>query len=168
MGAFLIDTEVIKELGFTNGNVEDNIIATTIRRVQDTMLEPVIGTSFYRRLLQGVEDDDLNADETALMNDYITPLLVAAVDLRIIDHLTYEIRSKTVGTSRDEYMNPVTESENNRLADQLRKDYVVYKNKLIGHLRENEDNFPEYRDYVCNEEFQKPENKRQQVSVRFR
>jgi len=56
MTAFLIDLDKLKKIGYVNKNVENNILATVLRRVQDTMLEPIIGTSMYKRLLQGVKD----------------------------------------------------------------------------------------------------------------
>lgn len=169
MRADLIKVETIKEYGFIEKNVETNLITTTLRRVQDTMLEPIIGTSLMRRLQTGVDDNDLNAVEELLLNDYIVPFLIAACDLRIIDHLTYKIRAKSVGKVQDANFQPVSETENNRLADQLRSDVGTYKNKLIGFLCENEDNYPEYKDYVCNKEFKAPQKgQKQQVTVRFR
>ena len=85
MGAFLTDIDSIKERGFVNKNVENNIITTTLRRVQDTMLLPILGTTFFKRLLQGVEDSDLTVNETTLLNDYILDFLVACVDYRIVN-----------------------------------------------------------------------------------
>lgn len=167
MNAFLIDIYTLKEIGFTNSNVEDNIISTTLRRVQDTMILPILGTEFYKRLLQGVDDDDLTADETTLLNEYIAPCLIAAVDLRIVNHLTYEIRSKTAGTTRDEHMNPVSIPEKNQLTNDLRADYEVYRERLIGYLKDNCTTFPTYNTYVCNYENIKPDNGETFTGVRF-
>lgn len=167
MNAFLIDIDTIKKIGFVNSNVENNIISTTLRRVQDTMVRPILGSSLYKRLLEGIDASDLTADETTLLNDYVAPVLIAGVDLRIINPLTYEIRSKTVGTTRDEYMTPVTESENNRLSDELRRDFEVYKSSLVVYLCKNSDLFPEYNVESETEENIHPSNNSAKVNVRF-
>lgn len=167
MNAFLIDIETIKKIGFVNSNVENNIISTTLRRVQDTMLRPIVGSSLYTRLLAGVDADDLNANEQTLLNDYILPVLVAGVDLRIINHLTYEIRSKTVGTTRDDHMTPVTESENNRLSDDLRADFNTYRKTLVAYLCKNETLFPEYDDTSTTNENIQPDQGKTRTNIRF-
>lgn len=167
MGAFLIDIATIKELGFVNKNVENNLISTTLRRVQDTMLLPILGTGFYNRLCQGVEDDDLNSDETALLNDYIAPYLIAAVDYRVVNPLTYAIHAKTVGTAKDEHITPITESENNLLKDDLSKDMEVYRKRLVGFLKDNCTLFPTYEQYLCTFEAIKPDKGQTRTRIRF-
>ena len=167
MNAFLIDIQTIKKIGFVNSNVENNIISTTLRRVQDTMLRPITGSSLYTRLSQGVDASDLNTNEQILLNDYILPVLVAGVDLRIVNHLTYEIRSKTVGTLRDDDITPITESENNRLSDDLRADFNTYRKTLVAYLCKNSELFPEYDDTSDTEENIQPDAGSTRTNVRF-
>jgi len=167
MNAFLIDIVTIKKIGFVNSNVENNIISTTLRRVQDTMVRPIIGSSLYTRLLEGIDASDLNTNEQILLNDYILPVLVSGVDLRIINHLAYEIRSKTVGTTRDDHMTTVTPAENNRLSDDLRGDFNTYRKTLVGYLCKNSDLFPEYNDASTTEENISPDKGATRTNVRF-
>ena len=165
--SYLVDIKAIKKVAFTSSNVEDTMIASTLLRIQDVMLRPILGTTFFQRLLTGVTDDDLNADEDALINDYIFPVLVAAVDLRIIKPLTYKIKAKTAGTMRDEHIMPLTSGEQTRFEDELRADYDAYKLVLIGHLKDNKDLFPEYKDYECSSENVPPEDKSTRTNIRF-
>lgn len=158
MNLFLIDLDTLKKIGYVNKNVENTILTTSLRRVQDTMLEPIIGTSLFKRLLNGVKDNDLNANETILLQDYISQVLISAVDLRVCNHLTLEIRSKTVGKAQDEHITPATVEELSYLQDDLRKDFEVYRQRLIGYLKDNCDLFPEYKNYICSHENIKPDN----------
>lgn len=144
MTAFLIDIATIKKLGYVNKNVDDPILSTTLRRVQDTLILPILGTSLYNRLIAGVNNQDLNQDEVTLLNDYIRDVIVSAVDYRVINALTYETRSKTVGKARDEYIEPVTVEENLMRTDDLKRDFETYRKRLIGYLCENSNLFPEY------------------------
>jgi hypothetical protein len=167
MTAYLINIETIKEKGYTNYNVEDNIISTTITRVQDTMLKPILGTTFFNRLLEGVDNNDLNADEDNLLENYITPYMISAVDYRVINPLTYEIRSKTAGTTRDEHMTPLTESENNLLKDDLFQDLEVYRAALIGFLQKYCDLYPEYENPECEPGDIQPDKGHKRTRIRF-
>jgi len=167
MTAFLIDIATIKKIGFVNKNVDDPIISTTLRRVQDTMILPILGTPFYKRLLSGITEDDLTADETNLLNDYIAPCIIAGVDYRIINALTYETRSKTVGTSRDEHINPVTIQENLMRTEDLKRDYETYRESLVGFLQDNRALFAEYNNFVCSNENIAPDSGKVRNRVRF-
>lgn len=167
MGAFLIDIDTLKEIGFINRNIENNLVQATLRRVQDTMLKPILGTTFFNRLATGITNDDLNDDEISLLNNYIAPYLASAVDYRIINPLTYEIRSKSVGTTKDEHITPVTESENRRLKDELDEDVQVYRQSLIGFLKDNCTLFPTYSEYLCNFESIKPDQGETRTRIRF-
>ena len=154
---YIITTSLIKNKGYTQGNVSDDVITTSLRRVQDGSLEPILGTTFFKRLLDGVEAGDLNADETALIDNYIAAYLVARVDYKIVPHLAFEIRSKTVGQSSDQYIETATDANMIRLRDELKKDAETYEHRLIGYLKDNCDLFPEYKNFICNFENIKPE-----------
>lgn len=165
--AYLIDIDTLKKKGYVQGNVENSIIVTSLTRVQDTMLRPIIGTPFFKRLLEGVDADDLNADEEALLNEYIAPVLISGVDYKIVPHLKTQLRSKTVGSNRDEHITSATETEEDRLRSDLRKDFEIYRKSLIGFLQDNEDLFPEYKDYVCSNENTPPETGKTFTPIRF-
>lgn len=167
MTAFLIDIATIKKIGFVNKNVDDPIIATTLRRVQDTLILPILGTPFFKRLLEGITEEDLTADEILLLNDYIAPCIIAGVDYRIVNALTYETRSKTVGTARDEHINPVTIQENLMRTDDLKRDYETYRESLIGYLRDNETKFDLYYNFVCSNENIAPDRGLVRNQIRF-
>ena len=167
MATFLISTAKIKQKGYVNKNVESDLVTTTLRRVQDTMLVPVLGTTFFKGLLDRQETSTLTVEEQALLDDYIAPFLIAAVDYKIVPHLNTKIRSKTVGKVQDEHISPTDGGETLKLQDDLRKDMIVYKNALIGHLKDNEDIFTEYRDYICNFENIDPEKQSQGQNISF-
>lgn len=157
MESSLISTEKIKKRGYIHGNVEDSLLRTIIQRVQDRMVEPIIGTPLFKRLLTGIDDNDLTANEITLMDNYIVPVMVAGCDYRSVNPITYEIRNKAVGTTRDEHLSPVTESENVRLKDELLSDLKFYQERLIGYLKDNETTFPLYATCTDNFEDLKPE-----------
>lgn len=165
---YLIDVKTLQTKGFTHANVEANLITTTLRTVQDTILEPIIGTSLFKRLLQGVEDDDLNANETKLLNDYVVKFLISSVDYHICTHVWMEIRAKGIGTGNDQYVNSTDVKGLSVLKDELAGYENVYKNRLIGYLKDNCDLFPQYKEYVCSFENIPPEKEQKPyVNISF-
>jgi hypothetical protein len=168
MDAYLIDTNSLKKIALINENVEDTIVRVIIQRVQRGVLRPILGTSLYKRLLQGVTNNDFNADESELMNDYIVPLLGVACDRKSINATTYDIRSKTTGKAGDEHITPVSESENLRLDNDIRQDLAVEISSIKGYLMDNQDNFPEYKSFICSFENIPPEQlKTGKINVNF-
>jgi hypothetical protein len=144
MDNYLLDADDYKAMSLTNTNVEDSIVRVTIQRVQRHVLQPVLTKPLYERFLQGVEDNDLNADEVALLEKYIQPYLACECDRKIINNTTYQIRNKAVNKGTDQHATAVNESENLRLDNSIRGDIEASRKLLIDYLHENKDLFPEY------------------------
>lgn len=167
MNAYLITTDKVKKLTYIQGNVDDAILSITIKRVQDNIIQPIIGTSLYKRLLAGVTANDLNADEQTLLNDYIAPCIASACDYKIIYPLATKTRNKTVGSNQDEIMSTASLEAQTQLRNEYRKDFEPYRLALIGYLKDNEQLFPEYYDWVCSFENIAPDQGRAKTNIRF-
>jgi len=163
MDSYFIDIDDLKDIALINRNVNDEILKVIVQRVQKAVIRPVTGTALYKRLSQGIDDtinagpNPLNNNEKLLLNDYIHPLLAAACDRKAINALTYEIRSKTVGKAQDEHIQAVLESENLRLDNDIRQDVRVARDELIAFLKDNCDDYPEYKTFTLNNENIKPD-----------
>lgn len=155
---YLIDIETLKKSSYIDSNVNDEILTVTLKRVQDIYLEPVIGTVLYKRLLKGVDNEDLTSDEKALLV-YIFDFLSVGCELKSSTHLNWKIRNKAVGSANDEHVNSNSISEYNNYRDELKKDLSFYKNRLIGYLKDNTSLYPKYTECNSNSENLKPEEK---------
>lgn len=167
MRADLITTANVKKLTYIQGNVDDAILSITIKRVQDNIIQPIIGTSLYKRLLEGVTANDLNANEQTLLNDYIAPCIASACDYKIIYPLANKTRNKTVGSNNDEIMSTATLEAQTQLRNEYRKDFEPYRLALIGFLKDNEQDYPEYYNWVCSFENRPPDKGRTKTNIRF-
>ncbi len=138
----LIDSDSVKKLGYVHKNVLPDVIDTTIRRVQQTMLKRVMGSKKYEELLLKVSNSlpptipivPLSAEDKLLIEDFIQPYLVACVDYRIIYPLTIRARSKSVGKGTDENHTPADMVELIRLKDQMKQDVDAYHEDLVEKL----------------------------------
>lgn len=165
MESALVSVEKLVKRGFINDNVEDSILRTLIIRVQDTIVEPIVGTNQFKRLLQGIDDDDLTEAEITLMDDYIVPVMIAGCDKRSINVVTHQIRNKTVGSGKDAYIDPDTREESAGLKDDLRADMNVYIRRLQGYLYDNRTAFPLYNEWSCKKENINPNKKNYRSSI---
>ena len=65
--AHLISTTNLKALSYISSNVDDLLLSTLITRVQDTVLESILGSQLFNRLLEGVDNNDLTADQLKIV-----------------------------------------------------------------------------------------------------
>jgi len=145
--AHLISVSNLKKLSYISTNVDDTLISTIISRVQDTVIEPILGSSLYNHLLNAVDNNTLNVNEQELLSKYLSKCLIAAVEVRAVDMTTLELRQVGLSKVNAEGVNTVNESEMNRTINSLKKDYNFYRERLIRFLKLNYLNFPEYTTY---------------------
>jgi len=140
---YLVDIATLKHYSYIDSDVNDETLNVTLKRVQDIYLEPALGTTLYKRLLQGVENDDLTALEVALMV-YVLDFVYVGCELKASNHNNWKIRNKNVGVASDEHTRANSVSDYNNYVDELRKDLSFYKNRLIGYLKDNRSSYPQY------------------------
>lgn len=142
---YFIDPNGIKQHPtFIQKNIEDSILGPTILRVQETMIRPILGQRLYARLVEGVDNNDLNAYEQTLISDYLIDAIIAGGEMRSVVHTTKRIRNKGTGNIQDETFRPLPDNEAKPLKDLLRSDFDVYRESIICYLRDNYLLYPEY------------------------
>lgn len=142
---YILDISTLKKRSYINSDVNDETLIVTLQRVQDRYLEPVLGSLLYKRLLEGVENEDLTANEENLIDNYIVKFVCVGCELKASVHNNWKIRNKSVGTASDEHVRANGISEENNLNDELAKDLSFYRNRLIGYLKDNKTLFPLYK-----------------------
>lgn len=157
---FFISTEKLLERSDIHVNVEDKKLNPLILRCQDVNIEPAIGTTLYKRLIDGVESSNLSVDEITLINDYIVPYLVVCVTVRAIPLINTEIRNKNVGKSSDQYAQAGTWKDVEAHQKEYSNDLAHYQRKLVGYLKDNADKYPEYEHCSPNHEDISPSGQR--------
>jgi hypothetical protein len=164
----LIDINSLSAFGFIHTNMNAQVLRAVITRVQDTNVEPVLGTPLFKRLKQGIQDDDLTTLETKLLQDYIRPFIVACAERRGVPHSSLQIREKGVGQANDQNFQRSELAQRNELSDQITKDIAFYENKLVGYLQDNKELYPLYTEYNCDsEEELKPSGKTNSYKKKF-
>ena len=133
------------QYGFTHGNVEEDVIQLAIFRVQETQIQPLLGSPLFNKLKALIEAGPFSGVYYDLMIEYVLPALIPLAEIKLTFHLTSEIENKGVGRNSDQYMRSNTTDQNNNLRDELRKDANHFSNQLIRFLcDDNGENYPEY------------------------
>lgn len=145
--AHLISVSKLKEKSYISSNVDDTLISTMITRVQDTVFESILGSKLFNHLLQAIDNSTLNPNEIELVDKYITPCLIASVEVRAVEMTTLELRQVGLSKVNAEGVNSVSDNEMNRTTNSLKKDYNFYRERLIRFLKLNREVYPEYNSY---------------------
>jgi len=141
---YFITAQTLQKSGFIHGNVNTEVIRSSIIRCQDRFIEPLLGSPLYEDLQSKVKAGTLNANETLLMDKYIRPLLTAHVEIRVARRITTQIRNAAASKATDPNFTTGTNDDLTNLRDDIHKDIEFYTRKLVGYLCENEEDFPLY------------------------
>lgn len=164
---FLITTDELKEFGFMDGNVQDELIAPTLRRVQDHLLIGLIGSSLFNYLLNAVNNDSLNANDEILLNDYIKQVLISGVDLKIINPLTYQTKNSGIQYQTNQAVITPSKLDKQELIDEYQQYYDTYAQRLINYLRDNKALYPSYDIEECTWSAIEPAKEQNTLGIRF-
>ena len=152
-----IKTEQLTQYGFVHANVEEDIILNALYRVQDTQIQPVLGTPLFKKIIDMIKAGNVPEPYYSLMVEKIIPALVPLVEIKLTFHLTSEIENKGVGSNNDEYMRSNSVEQNNNLRNEIWKDARHYLNQLTKHLcDDNGELYPEYTERTSKSEDMSP------------
>jgi len=161
---YFLRVQDLKDRGYIQGNVEEIVLASIMQRVQDMDLQPILGTPLYNKLLSELPNP--TGIYLTIIDEHITPALVALCEVRAVVHLNYKLRNKSVGTMNDQFVRDGTAKEMDDLRVQLEKDAAFYMNRLIAFLKQNKTSIPEYTEDPETGDF-KPESKTTASRIRI-
>ena len=146
-----ITTQFLKENTTIQDNVDDDFLVPFIYKSQDTHLQQVLGTSFYDRLKEGVINDDLDTDETALINDYIQNMVAEWTLYEVLPHINYKLTNKAISKESSEWSVNSELNELKFLMDRVRDMAEFYTKRLQVYLCDYSTLFPKYNNPDDNE-----------------
>jgi hypothetical protein len=149
MNVLFIDEQYFKDITGASQFIDGIQIRPMIKVAQDTFIMDALGSTLYKRLLSGVDSDNLNSNEELLIESYISPALVWETMSLMTVTQSYQLFAKGVfQKSADNSVNPskrdidFIETYYKQIAD-------TYKQRLIGYLKANYTLFQEYADPGC-------------------
>ena len=134
--------QAIKDTSFVDENVDDNLIATTIKTAQDLYIHPIVGTAMYDEILAEINAGSVSAKYTTLLDSYLVLALIWWTLYEGVDVLTYKIRNKGIMRETSESTALPSLEEIKRLADSFRNKAEYYSGRATKYLYENQDTYP--------------------------
>jgi hypothetical protein len=163
-----INVNTIKERSALHSNVDDKLILPEILTAQDMYLLPALGTALYNRLQDGIENNNLNADEVDLLDNFITNPLVYFTLSELPVGLSYQFYNKGLVRKTSENTDQPQMQDLIDVASRYRTRAEFYTQRLIKHLKQvssTSDKFQEYVNYGTGVDIIKPERDAYQSSI---
>ena len=144
---YFISETSLKENSYINDNVDDRLLMPTLIMVQDTYLQPILGTPLFEDFKTKIDADPTLAaypNHLALARDYIKKVLINYVLMHSISALRYRIMNKGVMVKNGESSSAADSQDLKVLKDEFRMIAERYAENLTKYLSQNTDTFPLY------------------------
>jgi hypothetical protein len=141
---YFISTTYLRENTPIEDNVDDDKIAPFIIQAQDTFLQEGIGETFYDRLKDGVENNNLNVNEGTFLRNFVQPLVAQYSFYLMFPFLNFKATNKAISKESSEYSTPAELSEIQYLRSNILDLAEFYKRRMIKWLLDNPGVFPQY------------------------
>ena len=98
MGVLLISEVKLKQFTNINKNVDMDVLKAEIQVAQDIDLQTLLGTKFYKHLLNQVSStgNTFSVDEKTLVDDYIQPFLIQTAYFNAIPQIMYRTMNRGI------------------------------------------------------------------------
>ena len=141
----LVSEQRMKQWTSLDSNIRIDVLTPSIIQAQDIYIQDTLGTSFYRRLKAGVIANDLNANESAFLKDFVGPCLIQYSLYLLLPNLKYKMVEKGILNGASEETGATTLDEMKYLRDQAMDMAQFYNNRMLEYLQDNPGMFPLYQ-----------------------
>ena len=129
--------------------IDDAKITPNIKKAQDMYIQTALGSPLFLRLQSGQEASNLNANETLLLDNYITDSLIWYTMSLLPMALGYQLFSKGFLQKTSEESSTPSRADLELIASGYKSDGEFYKQRLINYLRENYSLYQEYFNFTA-------------------
>ncbi len=140
----LVSEQRLKQWTNLDDNVRVEEITPFIIQAQDIYIQNILGTLFYTRLKEGVVANDLNANETTILQDYIAPTLMQFALYMLMPGLKYNLLDKGILSGTSEESAGINLDELKYLRQSVLDTAEFYATRLREFLYDNPGMFPQY------------------------
>ena len=141
----LVSEQRMKQWTSLDSNIRIDVLTPSIIQGQDIYIQDTLGTPFYRRLKAGVIANDLNANESAFLKDFVGPCLIQYSLYLLLPNLKYKMVEKGILNGASEETGATTLDEMKYLRDQAMDMAMFYNNRMLEYLQDNPGMFPLYQ-----------------------
>lgn len=144
MQTYLIPPSYIKDYSVIDDNVDDKLIKISILDAQEQLLEPILGTSLYDKLINDTANAVLSSSYQEFIIKKIWPYLLHATVYKITLNLIYRMTNSSVVKDNNEVSSAISIQELNVMRQEREAAMNYHQEKIIKFLINNSSTFPEY------------------------
>jgi len=148
MIALFCTTEDIKRYSIIDGSVDQDLFLTWLETSQELKIKPILGTKLYDRLQEGIVNDDLNADEQTLLDEYVNKTIIFYASADYMPFAGVSIKNGGVFRHVSENSTQVSKEDIDYLRKLTTSKAEYYRNELVKYLCNNASLYPEYSENV--------------------
>jgi hypothetical protein len=143
-----VSPENIYERSAVHKNIDSKMIIPEIKAVQEMYLLPVLGTALYERLQDGIDNNNLTADEVTLLKDYIRDPLIHYTISELAPALSFQLWNKGLTRKTTENSEAVSSSEIDDFTAKFKNRAEWYLERLIRYLIEEAGSGSKFQEYI--------------------
>lgn len=143
---FITET-LFKERTGASTAIDGKQIFPIIKVAQDIYIQGALGSTLYKRLQEGIENNDLTVLEKTLLDDYVTDALVWFTMSMLPMTMGYQLFSKGFLQKTAEESSTPSQSTYELLESRYKEMAEFYKTRLINYLQQN---YAVYSEYLNN------------------
>lgn len=140
----LVSEQRMKQWTSLDNNIRIDVLTPSILNAQNVYTQQSLGTRFYNRLREGVMNNDLNANESAFLKDYVGPALMQYALYLVLPNLKYKLVEKGIVSGTSEETAATTLDDMKYLRQNAMDLAQFYDERLREYLKDNPGMFPEY------------------------
>jgi hypothetical protein len=154
-----ITEETFKSRTGASNAIDGKQLFPMIKVAGDIYIQPVLGSTLYKRLQTGVTLDNLNVYEKTLIDDYMTDALIWYTMSMLPMVMGYQLFSKGFLQKTAEESNTPSRSDLELLEQKYKSMAEFYNTRMISYLKENYTLYSEYLNYGMGLDVIFPEDK---------
>ena len=154
-----ITEETFKSRTGASNAIDGKQLFPMIKVAGDIYIQPVLGSTLYKRLQSGVTLDNLNVYEKTLIDDYMTDALIWYTMSMLPMVMGYQLFSKGFLQKTAEESNTPSRSDLELLEQKYKSMAEFYNTRMISYLKENYTLYSEYLNYGMGLDVIFPEDK---------
>ena len=141
---YFISTTYLRQQTPIEDNVDDTKLTPWIVQAQDTYLQEGLGETFYDRLKDGVQNNNLNSDEQSFMRNFVQPQVAQFAFYLMMPFINLKITNKSIAKEGSEFSTPAELTELKFLRSAVLDMAEFYKRRMIKYLLDHPSMFPAY------------------------
>ncbi|MFS4469109.1 hypothetical protein [Maribacter sp. 2210JD10-5] len=130
MTTLLITASDLTKNTIMGGNIDPQKYVHVIKESQIFVVEPILGTKLYNKIVTDFESESLTGNYLTLLNDYIKPILIYSVAAEFILVHSYNIANGGVFKNAPENSESVSKSEVDFLVQEQQNKVDAYIQRM--------------------------------------